>query len=277
MSAFDGNQPAVVQAADLKNGTRSVIFLDCRPLEDYQDCHYEGAIHVDVEPALSSAREPGHDPAKGGRTPLPSHGAWESQLRRWGARPDSFFVVYDDGFGAEGASRAWWMLTASGLRAAVLDGGWGGSLKDGYPLSEDIPEPAPSDISFGEWLLPTVDMETVDRLRHSSDWALLDSRSPERWKGESELIDPIAGRIPGSKNIFFKNNLTESCFKKPDELRKIYLDILGGIPPSRAIISCGSGMTACHTLVAMHLAGLPGASLYVGSFSEWCRNKPDCK
>jgi thiosulfate/3-mercaptopyruvate sulfurtransferase len=277
MLTFDGKPSAVIQAGELRVGLNRAVLLDCRPLEDYEDCHYEGALHVDVESALSSAAEPSHNPANGGRNPLPKPEAWERQLRGWGLRHDSFVVAYDDGYGAEGASRAWWMLTASGIRAAVLDGGWGASLKEGLPLSQAILEPTPSDIKFDKWLLPTVDMDAVDKLRRSPDWVLLDSRAPTRWLGESEMIDPIPGRIPGSKNIFFKENLVESYFKKPVELRKIYLEILGGTPPSRVIASCGSGMTACHTLVALHQAGLSGASLYVGSYSEWCRNRPDCK
>jgi thiosulfate/3-mercaptopyruvate sulfurtransferase len=103
----------------------------------------------------------------------------------------------------------------------------------------------------------------------------MDARAPERWRGEAEPFDPVAGRIPGSKNIFFKENLNGEFFKKPQELREIYLKAFGGVSPRRAIASCGSGLTGCHTLLALHLAGLDGASLYVGSFSEWCRNKKE--
>jgi thiosulfate/3-mercaptopyruvate sulfurtransferase len=120
-----------------------------------------------------------------------------------------------------------------------------------------------------------VGIEAVDGLRHAPDWVLLDSRAPERWRGEVEHLDPVAGHIPGSKNVFFKENLENGFFKKPEELREMYLGILGPVPPNCAIASCGSGLMACHTLLALHQAGLEGASLYVGSFSEWCRNRPE--
>jgi thiosulfate/3-mercaptopyruvate sulfurtransferase len=116
-------------------------------------------------------------------------------------------------------------------------------------------------------------MEAVDRLRSDTGWILLDARAPERWRGEVEPFDPVPGCIPGSKNLCFKENLDGPFFKKPEELRKMYLEFLGDAPPERLIVSCGSGMTAAHTLLALRQAGLEGASLYPGSYSEWCRNK----
>jgi thiosulfate/3-mercaptopyruvate sulfurtransferase len=167
------------------------------------------------------------------------------------------------------------MLTATGVQAAVLDGGWGAAVKARLAINEDVPDIEPSAFNFTKWTLPTVGIEAVDSLRHAPSWALLDSRAPERWRGEVEQLDPIAGHIPGSKNVFFKENLENGLLKKPEELREMYLEILGPVPPSRTIASCGSGLMACHTLLALHQAGLEGASLYVGSFSEWCRNRPE--
>jgi thiosulfate/3-mercaptopyruvate sulfurtransferase len=272
MLTHNGKPSAVISPYDLLGLTPRPIILDCRPFDDYEFCHLDGALHTDIESVLSAATKIDHDPTKGGRHPLPSIDTWEKQLREWGVQPDSLVVAYDNAAAAEGAARAWWMLTASGVQAAVLDGGWDAAMKARLTINEDVPTPETSAFSFTQWLLPMVDMETVDKLRNAPDWILLDSRAPERWRGEAEHIDPVAGRIPGSRNIFFKENLDSDYFKKQEDLRKIYSEILGDIPPTRVITSCGSGMTACHTLLALYQAGLEGAHLYPGSFSEWCRN-----
>ena len=273
MRTFDGKPSAVVHFQELKNLAGHIVLLDCRPLDDYRFCHIDGALQADVESMLSSATEPDHDPANGGRHPLPKKGAWEKRLQAWGVQPDSFVVAYDDAWGSEGAARLWWMLSASGVRAAVLDGGWGAAVRGGVEINCDLPTPLSSGIKFNDWLLPTVEMDAVDKARRDPEWMLFDVRSTERWRGEAEDIDPVAGRIQGSRNIFFKENLEGDFFKNPEGLRKLYLEALDLIPPECAMISCGSGITACHTLLALHQAGLSGASLYIGSFSEWCRNK----
>jgi thiosulfate/3-mercaptopyruvate sulfurtransferase len=123
------------------------------------------------------------------------------------------------------------------------------------------------------WKRPTVKLDEVDRLARDPGWKVLDVRSRERWRGESETLDPVAGRIPGTVNLPFAENLGPGGrFKAPAVLRALYLDLLGGTRPERLAVHCGSGVTACHTLLALELAGLHGASLYVGSFSEWCRS-----
>jgi thiosulfate/3-mercaptopyruvate sulfurtransferase len=273
MHTYSGKPSAVISAEELSKTLNQAIIFDCRPFDDYEFCHINGALHIDIESMLSTAASPDHDPAKGGRNPLPKTEDWEKLLRGWGIQPDSYVVAYDDAFGAEGAAKAWWMLTASGINAAVLDGGWETAVKARLPINEDVPAPMPSTIQFTQWLLPTMDMEAVDKLRYDPDWILLDTRAPERWSGELEQIDPVPGRIQGSKNLFFKENLDGSFFKKPEDLRKMYLELLGPIPPERLIVSCGSGMTASHSLLALYQAGLEGAYLYPGSYSDWCRNK----
>jgi thiosulfate/3-mercaptopyruvate sulfurtransferase len=275
MPTYNGRPSAAISPRDLSDLQRPLVILDCRPFDDYDFCHLDGAIHVDVESALTSAKDDGHDPAKGGRMPLPGAAVWEKTLRAWGVGQDSLVVAYDDASGAEGAARAWWMLTASGIHAAVLDGGWGAAVKARLDINETVPEIEPSAFNFAEWLLPTVDIEAVDKVRRSPDWALLDSRAPERWRGEVEPLDPVAGHIPGAINVFYRENLNNGFFKEPEELREMYLGILGQVPPGHTVVSCGSGLMACHTLLALHQAGLEGASLYVGSFSEWCRNRPE--
>ncbi len=128
--------------------------------------------------------------------------------------------------------------------------------------------PYPAD----RWHLPQSDADGVENLRHDPSQRLLDVRSRERWRGDSEPFDPVAGHIPGSLNLPWTDNLnTEGRFKAPQELRGQYETLLGGLPPERLTVHCGSGVTACHTLLALEVAGLPGAALYVGSWSEWCR------
>jgi thiosulfate/3-mercaptopyruvate sulfurtransferase len=118
-----------------------------------------------------------------------------------------------------------------------------------------------------------VNADEVDRLRMDPARRLLDVRSAERWRGDTEPFDPVAGHIPGSLNLAWNENLgPEGCFKSPEALRAQYLPLLDGLAPGRLVVQCGSGVTACHTLLALEVAGLPGAALYVGSWSEWCRS-----
>ena len=119
---------------------------------------------------------------------------------------------------------------------------------------------------------PAVDLPRIDALRRDAAWKVLDVRSRERFRGETEPIDPIAGHIPGAVNLPFAENLENGRFKSAQTLRAMYEEVLGGTPPERLIVHCGSGVTACHTLLALEAAGLEGASLYVGSWGEWCRN-----
>ena len=129
--------------------------------------------------------------------------------------------------------------------------------------------PYPTD----RWHLPLVDAEAVEALRRDPARRLLDVRSPERWRGETEPFDPVAGHIPGSLNLAWNESLgSDGCFKSPAVLRDQYEALLGGIPPAQLTVHCGSGVTACHTLLALEVAGLTGAALYVGSWSEWCRS-----
>ncbi len=137
------------------------------------------------------------------------------------------------------------------------------------------PYPHPSS---NTWLRPTVDIDTVDALRTNPEWKVLDVRSAPRFRGETEPIDPVAGHIPGAVNLPFSENLSGDRFKSAEELRAQYAALLGGTNPEHLVVHCGSGVTACHTLLALELAGLDGASLFVGSWGEWCRNdRPQAK
>jgi thiosulfate/3-mercaptopyruvate sulfurtransferase len=261
--------PALFSPKDVPPGS---LLLDARPgAGTFTLGHLPGAVHADWDTILSSAKDPGHDPALGGRHPLPALERWAAQLGAWGVTPGTWVVAYDDAGGGNGAARAWWMLRALGHeRAAILDGGLQAGLEAG--LSAPALPPAPP-YPGGRWLRPTVTLAEVDRLRRDPAWKVLDVRAGFRYRGESEPIDPVAGHIPGALNLPFAENLdARGRFKPAAELRRMYRDLLGGTGPDHLVVHCGSGITACHTLFALELAGLDGASLYVGSWGEWCRN-----
>jgi len=267
----------LITAEALRATTGPLRLLDARPgAEGYAAGHLDGALHADLNTRLSAASEPGFDPARGGRHPLPSLAAWCAQLGAWGIGPETRVVAYDAASGGNAACRLWWMLRAVGHQpVAVLDGGLKAALAAGtVPTTVTPPTPAPlPPYPCASWQRPTVELAAVERLVQDPAWKVLDVRSRERWRGESETLDPVAGRIPGTVNLPFAENLDASGrYKSPAALRQTYLALLGGTPPARLVVHCGSGVTACHTLLALELAGLDGASHYVGSFSEWCRS-----
>lgn len=250
-----------------------MIVIDARPdRAAYEAGHLEGAIHADLQSQLSSASDPGFDPKHGGRHPLPPIERWTRLLGEWGIAPESQVVVYDEADGSNAASRAWWMLRAVGHEhVAVLDGGYRAAVGAGLPVSTAPARPQPREpYPADRWQLPAVTMDDVERLRPG--WKILDVRSAPRFRAETEPIDPVAGHIPGAVNLFFGENMRDGRFKSAGELRAQYEALLDGTPPEQLIVHCGSGVTACHTLLALDAAGLPGASLYVGSWGEWCRN-----
>lgn len=258
---------------------RGAIAIDARAgapratLEaNYLEGHLPGARRVDLDTDLAA---PVIDAARGGRHPLPSPRAFASVLRRLGVRDGSSVVVYDDHGGANAAARLWWMLRAIGHEdVAVLDGGLSAWRDAGLALEAgpvaDAEGPTPPERAFA-W--PTTPIEDVALHGATGRRLVLDVRDGARFRGEVEPIDPVAGRLPFAKNLpFATTNLTASkTFESPDVLRARYLAFLDGRPPSELVVHCGSGVTACHTLLALEHAGLSGASLYVGSFGEWCR------
>lgn len=253
-----------------------VVLLDARAsARDYEAQHLVRARYANVDTDLSSAKAPGADPSHGGRHPLPPIDVFAERLGNWGIGPETFVVVYDDQSGANAAARAWWMLRSIGHeRVAVLDGGWQAAVAADVPTENGLPAISvkPSH-PVTDWMRPTADVEQVDARRMDRDWMILDVRATPRFRGETEPIDPIAGHIPGAVNLPFSENLEDGRFKDADALRTQYEQLLGGLPADRLIVHCGSGVTACHTLLALEAAGLQGAALYVGSWSEWCRNE----
>jgi thiosulfate/3-mercaptopyruvate sulfurtransferase len=208
---------------------------------------------------------------------LPSPAKFGMLLSRLGISPTSRVIVYDDKSGANAAARFWWMMMAAGhSKIDVVDGTLEQMQKAGVPfVSGDAAPPTTAAVyAIEKWLLETASIEDVTRCAHDPANLVIDVRENYRYRGESEPIDLIAGHIPGAINVPYTTNLSaEGQFLTRDELTSKYKAILGDHRPEQVIVHCGSGVTACHTLLAMHQAGIHGAKLYVGSWSEWSRRK----
>lgn len=239
--------------------------------EAYAASHLAGAVRADSNRDLAA---PG-DPAHGGRHPLPPLDLFLRTLGSWGITAATDVVVYDDQRGANAAARLWWMLRAVGHeRVAVLDGGWQAALEAGLPTTSMVPAiaPAPTYRATG-WALPIASIDDVDARRSDPSWRILDVRAPFRYRGDSDPFDPNPGHIPGALSAPYERNLgPDGRFRDAATLRAMYEPLLPSAGAEHAIVHCGSGITACHTLLALELAGLRGASLYVGSWSEWGRS-----
>lgn len=248
-----------------------VVVVDCRfslaapgaGERDYRAAHLPGARYAHLDRDLSN-----HARAGQGRHPWPDAAAFCARLSAWGIRPDSWVVAYDAGDGAF-AARFWGLLTMLGhVRVAVLDGGWARWVALGLPVADRVPEVAPA------YYVATFDATRLfdaDAVRRHLDGAglLVDARAPERFRGEVEPLDPVAGHVPGALNRPFADNLVDGCFKPAARLRAEFDALLDGREPGDLVAMCGSGVTACHHLLAMAHAGLPGAKLFTGSWSGW--------
>lgn len=230
----------------------------------FEQGHVPGALYVDLDRDLCAAKT-----GRNGRHPLPERGAFAQTVGQWGIGPATQVVVYDRQ-GAMFAARVWWMLRWLGHdNVVVLDGGWsawqvaGGAVEAGAGHVASDADPYP----VCPALMAVVDADTLQA--HLGSVCLIDARAPERYRGEVEPLDAAAGHIPGALNRFFQLNLIDGRFKPVDELRAAFDALRGDQPIGEMVHSCGSGVTACHNLLAMHIAGLPGASLYPGSWSEW--------
>lgn len=267
----------IITPSELKNlVTENLIILDARVgkevYQNYLNKHIKGARFIDLDKDLADI---GEDAAFGGRHPLPAVEKFAETLSNLGVSEGSHLVIYDDKNGSNAAARAWWMLKSFGFdNVQVLDGGFQNAEKEGLEFSsgEEIVEKAEL-IKKDNWLLPTSVLETVENelINHSS--TVIDVRDAYRYHGESEPIDLIAGHIPGAINIPFSENLDENGnFLKPEILKDKYLKLLEG-KPENLIIHCGSGVTACHTILALDYTGFKIPNLYVGSWSEWSRRE----
>jgi thiosulfate/3-mercaptopyruvate sulfurtransferase len=231
--------------------------------ELYRQAHILGALFAHLERDLS-----GRKTGKNGRHPLPEPQDFERWLEKTGLTPHDQAVCYDAGNGAM-AARLWWMLRWIGHdNVAVLDGGFAKWVSEGRETTVDVPLFTPLNYPIKPRNDFAVDVRSVEKMLGNS--LLLDARAPARYRGEQEPIDPVAGRIPGAKNRFNMDNVSaKGVFKDKDTLRKDFAAVLGNRAPSEVIHYCGSGVAACHNLLAMEIAGLKGGKLYAGSWSEW--------
>lgn len=239
--------------------------------QQFETRHLAGAQFADLEQDLAA---PAPDPAQGGRHPLPPVAQFARWLGQLGIRPDTRVVVYDDKQGANAAARLWWLLRASGHAAVqVLDGGWQAALAADLPTAAGPAQPRPATAPYPvqAWQLPTATATDVEQTLAAGTSPVIDVREARRYRGEIEPIDAVAGHIPGALNVPFADNLNAAgYFLPPDVLRRKYQPLLAAA--AGAIVHCGSGVTACHTLLALAHAGLPLPRLYVGSWSEWSRS-----
>ncbi len=249
------------------------VVVDCRfdlqnehwGRDQYLAAHVPGAVYASLNDDLSGART-----GANGRHPMPEIEALAATLGRLGIDGTTQVVAYDQDTGSY-ASRLWWLLRYAGHDAvAVLDGGWAQWMREGRPARGG--EESRSPVRFEPAVRPSLRVDVQDVAAHLGDGrrVLIDARAPERFEGRSETVDRVAGHIPGAVNHFFKQNLGPDGTMLPAEtLRANFERVLDGTPPAEAVMYCGSGVTACHNLLAMEHAGLAGPRLFVGSWSEW--------
>ncbi len=239
---------------------------------NYLQKHLKGAFFVDINTQLADIQE---DVSIGGRHPLPSFLKFSTTLESLGIDRNSHVIVYDDKNGGNAAARFWWMLTAIGHpKVQVLNGGFQAAEKAGFPTLSGLETPKKqSSYPIEKWILPLTDLKKVEEVAQNDDFIVIDVREAARYNGETEPIDLVAGHIPGAINVPFASNLEDNgLFKSPAELKAKYELIFAEKPSENIIVHCGSGVTACHTLLAIAHAGLEIPNLYVGSWSEWSRN-----
>jgi thiosulfate/3-mercaptopyruvate sulfurtransferase len=252
----------------------SVLIVDCRfALADpgqgereFLEAHIPGAVYASLDRDLSDLSKQGL-----GRHPLPEPEVFAQTLSRWGWRLGMRVVAYDDAGGALAAARLWWMLDAAGIAASVLDGGWRAWREAGLPTESGEAVPLPSaPVDFGFDPRRVVFYEELENLRKGHATLLVDARAAPRFRGESEPIDRVGGHVPGAANRPFSQNLDSNArFKPAAALREEWGEALGGRVPRDVVHMCGSGVTACHNLLAMESAGLHGSRLFAPSWSGW--------
>jgi thiosulfate/3-mercaptopyruvate sulfurtransferase len=261
----------LVSTADLAAHLRKWRIFDCRHdlmkpelgEQQYREAHIPGALFASLDRDLSAPKS-----GKNGRHPLPAPDAFGAWLGRQGLTPADQVVCYDASNGAM-AARLWWMLRWIGHEAvAVLDGGLARWTSEGRPVTAEVLR-----ISATQYPVNVNEDAAVGaRMVHRrlGQQLLVDARAPARYRGEQEPIDPVAGRIPGARNRFNMDNVAaDGTFKSAEVLRKDFENVLSGRAPREVVNYCGSGVAACHNLLAMEIAGLPGGRLFAGSWSEW--------
>lgn len=238
----------------------------------YELGHIPGAFFLDQDTQLSGART-----GANGRHPLPDRERFATLLRQHGVTPESQVVVYDES-NASFAARAWWLLRWAGHRhVAVLNGGWQAWVAAGGEQQTSSSMPPGHDaqeLDAAPDSMPTMNAAEVLAVANDPAHAVIDARDSARYRGEVEPMDPVAGRIPGAQNRPVSSNLLpDGRFKPAQQLHEEFSEMLGATPPGHVVHYCGSGITACHNIFAMELAGLKGSMLYPGSWSEWCSDR----
>lgn len=269
---------ALVSPADLAAalGRPELVVVDCRfdlqhpqaGRQVYAEEHLPGAVYADIETDLSAMPGP-----VDGRHPLPEPTTLAARFGAWGIGDDTQVVAYDDAGGAW-AARLWWLLRWLGhARAAVLDGGLPAWVAEDRALTSAVPEPSARTFTPRLDAGLVIDAQALERELARDECLLVDVRAGARFRGEQEPIDPVAGHIPGAVNRPFADNLDPSGrFLPPSQLAGSLRALCDGVAPERLVAMCGSGVTACHLLLAMAYAGLPPGRLYAGSWSEWIRD-----
>ncbi|NOR28035.1 MAG: sulfurtransferase [Lutibacter sp.] len=256
-----------------------VIIIDaCNGDEtNYIKKHLKGALVVNLNTQLSSIKE---DVSIGGRHPLPTINQFSETLNKLGIFKESHVIIYDDKNGSNSAARFWWMLKAVGHnKVQVVNGGFQEAERKGFPVNSDVViSKKTTEYKITSWIFPQADIQEVEKYSLNKNYKVIDVREKDRYNGVEELIDLIAGHIPGAINIPFSTNLNNNgLFKNPKELKEQYQAIFKNTKSENSIVHCGSGVTACHTLLALTYAGFNIPKLYVGSWSEWSRNKKSIK
>jgi len=273
------DRTTLIEAAEVESrlGAPDLVIVDCRydlfapeaGAAAYARGHTPGASFANMDRELASPIT-----AASGRHPLPPVGEFEETVRRWGVSADSQVVVYDDSSGTT-AGRLWWMLRWVGHpRVALLNGGWKQWLAEGRAQSTTVPNPKPGSFRARADQSRWVTSEALAARVGDPSLLLVDARTADRFAGRSEPIDTIAGHVPGATHHPLTLNLDgNGRFLPAEELRARWQKTLAGRPPRDLIAMCGSGVSACHNLLALEIAGLGGGKLYVGSWSEWIRDR----
>jgi thiosulfate/3-mercaptopyruvate sulfurtransferase len=252
-------------------GRPDVAIVDCRfsianpgaGESAYLTGHLPGAVYAHLDRDLSDMSKQG-----AGRHPWPEAATFTARLGEWGITPQHQVVAYDDGDGTH-AARLWFLLRMLGHeKVAVLDGGWARWTALGLPVETAVRKPMAAKYSGQFDTSRLLDAEQV-QARLEAGELLIDARAADRFRGENEMIDRIAGHVPGAVNRFHGNNLVDGRFKAPMQLADEFRALLDGKPADQVMVMCGSGVTACHHLLAMERAGLRGARLFTGSWSGW--------
>lgn len=268
----------IIQASELLKlyKTKNLVIVDVSNGKNaklnYEEKHLDGALYVDLNTQLAEIKD---DLSIGGRHPLPKIENFAQTLSNLGISSKSHVILYDDKNGSNAAARFWWMLKSIGHeKVQVLNGGIQEAEKVNFPMSSKTEIIVQTELyKVTDWKLKIAEMDEVEKISQNKNHIVIDVRDVERYNGETEPIDLIAGHIPGAINVPLTENLDENgLFLSPNELKNKYEKIFGSVKSDTIIVHCGSGVTACHSLLAISYAEMEIPKLYVGSWSEWSRN-----